>query len=145
MCFVFTFKKYKFIHVGVFFDWSTLGIYRFAHFYKKHCTHVYIWWNFMYRIYTCFCSLFQYEENVVTIMFHLAKLYNHYWPWNENGEEVAYKIRDKEGNTWNAPRSKPQKKKKVSLKKLERTQRIRSEWLGRSCMIPKVLKSSGVL
>ena len=81
-----------------FFDWSTLGIYRFAHLYKKHCTHTYGEISCTAYIHV-FGSLFQYEENVVTIMFHLAELYNHYWPWNENGEEVAYKIRDKEGNT----------------------------------------------
>ena len=58
-----------------------------------------------------------------------VELYNHYWPWNKSGEEVENKIREKERKTRDAPRSKPQKKKKVSLKKLERTQRIRSEGL----------------
>jgi len=25
-----------------------------------------------------------------------VELYNHYWPWNKSGEEVEYKIREKE-------------------------------------------------
>ena len=76
----------------------------------------------------------------------LAELYNHYWPWNKNGEEVAYKIREKERNTRDAPRSKPEKKKKVSLKKLERTQRIRSEGLERVAYNPKsVEKFRGIV
>ena len=43
----------------------------------------------------------------------LVELYNHYWPWNKKGEKVAYKIREKERKTQEAPRSKPEKKKKV--------------------------------
>ena len=39
-----------------------------------------------------------------------VELYNHYWPWNKSGEEVEYKIREKERKTRDAPRSKPQKK-----------------------------------
>ena len=73
----------------------------------------------------------------------LAELYNHYWPWNKNGEEVAYKIREKERNTRDAPRSKPEKKKKVSLKKLERTQRTRSEGLERVAYDPKSVEKLG--
>ena len=73
----------------------------------------------------------------------LAELYNHYWPWNKNGEEVAYKIREKKRNTRDAPRSKPEKKKKVSLKKLERTQRIRSEGLERVAYDPKSVEKFG--
>ena len=73
----------------------------------------------------------------------MAELYNHYWPWNKNGEEVAYKIREKERNTRDAPRSKPEKKKKVSLKKLERTQRIRSEGLERVAYDPKSVEKFG--
>ena len=72
----------------------------------------------------------------------LVELYNHYWPWNENGEEVGYKICDKD-NTRDAPRSKPQKKKKVSLKKLERTQRIRAEGLSRVAYDPKSVEKFG--
>ena len=45
--------------------------------------------------------------------------YNHYWLWNKSGEEVEYKIREKERKTRDAPRSEQQKKKKVSLKKLD--------------------------
>ena len=73
----------------------------------------------------------------------LAERYNHYWPWNKNGEEVAYKIHEKERNTRDAPRSKPEKKKKVSLKKLERTQRIRSEGLERVAYDPKSVEKFG--
>ena len=40
----------------------------------------------------------------------LVELYNHYWPWKENGEEVDYKIREKERKTRDAPWSNPQKK-----------------------------------
>ena len=71
----------------------------------------------------------------------MAELYNHYWPWNKNGEEVAYKIREKERNTRDAPRSKAEKKKKVSLKKLERTQKIRSEGLARVAYDPKSVEN----
>ena len=72
--------------------------------------------------------------------------YNHYWLWNKSGEEVEYKIREKERKTRDAPRSKPQKKKKVSLKKLERTQRIRSEGLERIAYDPKsVEKFRGIV
>ena len=46
-------------------------------------------------------------------------------------EEVDYKIREKERKTRDAPWSKPQKKQKVSLKKLERTQRTRGKGLER--------------
>ena len=74
-----------------------------------------------------------------------VELYNHYRPWNKSDEEVEYKIREKE-KTRDAPRSKPQKKKKVSLKKLERTQRIRSEGLERIAYDPKsVEKFRGIV
>ena len=72
-----------------------------------------------------------------------AELYNHYYPWNKRDEEVEYKIREKERKTRDAPRSKPQKKKKVSLKKLERTQRIRSEGLERVAYDPKSVEKFG--
>ena len=64
-------------------------------------------------------------------------------PWNKNGEEVKYTVREKERKTRDAPRSKPQKKKKVSLKKLERTQRIRSEGLERVAYDPKSVEKFG--
>ena len=57
--------------------------------------------------------------------------------------EVEYKILEKERKTRDAPRSKPQKKKKVSLKKLERTQRIRSEGLERVAYDPKSVEKFG--
>ena len=68
-----------------------------------------------------------------------------YWPWNKKGEEVAYKIREKERKTRDAPRSKPEKKKKVSLKKLERTQRVRGEGLERVAYDSKSVKKFGVI
>ena len=68
-----------------------------------------------------------------------------YWPWNEKGEEVAYKIREKERKTRDAPRSKPEKKKKVSLKKLERNQRVRGEGLERVAYDSKSVKKFGVI
>ena len=49
-----------------------------------------------------------------------AELYNHYWQWNKHGDEVQYKIREKEQKTRDALRSKPEKRKKVSLKKKKR-------------------------
>ena len=63
-----------------------------------------------------------------------------YWPWNKKGEEVTYKIREKERKTRDAPRSKPEKKKKVTLKKLERTQRVRGKGLERVAYDPKSVK-----
>ena len=75
----------------------------------------------------------------------LVELYNHYWPWNKNGEEVKYKICKNERNTRDAPRSKPEKKKKVSLKKLERTQRVRSEGLERAAYDPKSVEKFGCI
>ena len=78
-----------------------------------------------------------------TLQIILVELYNHYWPWNKNGEEVKYTVREKERKTRDAPRSKPQKKKKVSLKKLERTQRIRGEALERVAYDPKSVEKFG--
>ena len=40
----------------------------------------------------------------------LVELYNHYWLWNKNSEEVAYKFRERERKTRDGPRSKPDKK-----------------------------------
>ena len=68
-----------------------------------------------------------------------------YWPWNKKGEEVAYKIREKERKTWYASRSKLEKKKKVSLKKLERNQRVRGEGLERVAYDSKSVKKFGVI
>ena len=73
----------------------------------------------------------------------LVELYNHYWPWNKNGEEVDYKIREKERKTRDTPWSKPQKKQKVSLKRLERTQRVRGEGLERVAYDPKSVGNFG--
>ena len=66
-----------------------------------------------------------------------------YWPWNKKGEEVAYKIREKERKTRDAPRSKSEKKKKVSLKKLERIPRVRGEGLERVPYDPESVKKFG--
>ena len=117
-----------------------------------------------------FNFLIRYGENIIMIMFLLpllyaltmnlktkkvpeyffwklqivlVELYNHYWPWNKNGEEVDYKIREKERKTRDAPWSKPQKKQKVSLKKLERTQRTRGEGLEKVAYDPKSVEKFG--
>ena len=73
----------------------------------------------------------------------MVELYNHYWPWNK-GEEVAYKIRVRERKTRDAPRSKPEKKK-VFLKKLQRTQRVRSERLESGASDPKSVEKFGTI
>ena len=73
----------------------------------------------------------------------MVELYNQYWPWNKNGEDVEYKIREKERKNRDAPRSKAEKKKKESLKKLERTQRIRGEGLERVAYDPKSVEKLG--
>ena len=43
------------------------------------------------------------------LQMFLVELYNHYWTWNTLGEEVAYKIREKQRKTRNAPPSKQEK------------------------------------
>ena len=73
----------------------------------------------------------------------MAAFCNHYWPWNKNGEQVEYKTREKERKTRDAPRSKPEKRKKVSLKKRERTQIIRGEGLERVAYDPKSFEKLG--
>ena len=57
----------------------------------------------------------------------------------QNAENVDYKIREKERKTWNPPKSK-QKKLKVTLKKLERTRRIRYEGLKKFLYDPKSVR-----
>ena len=61
----------------------------------------------------------------------LVELTNHYWPWNEEGEIVDYKIVEKTREDRDAPRSKAEKKKRVSLVKLKQTQKTRSVGLAR--------------
>ena len=51
------------------------------------------------------CEYFFWNLQIVSV-----ELYNHYWPWNKNDEEVDYKSREKERKTRNILRSKPQKK-----------------------------------
>ena len=77
------------------------------------------------------------------LQIFLAALCNHYWPWNKNGEEVEYKTREEERKTRDAMRSKPEKRKKVSLKKRERTQRIRGKGLERVAYDPKSVEKFG--
>ena len=57
--------------------------------------------------------------------------------------EDTYKIRENERKTRDAPRSKPEKQNKVSLKKLERTQRFQGEGLEKVAYDPKSLKKLG--
>ena len=74
-----------------------------------------------------------------------VELYNHYWPWNKSGEEVEYSIRfaRRSGKLEMLRGQNHKKKKKVSLKKLERTQRIRSEGLERVAYDPKSVEKFG--
>ena len=60
-------------------------------------------------------------------------------------EEVAYKIRERERKTRDVPRYKPEKKKEVSLKKMERAQRVRCEGLERVAYDSKSVKRIGVI
>ena len=77
---------------------------------------------------------------------NVFEISNHYWPWNEKGEEVKFKIRERPRKDRKAPRSKAQKKKKVKLTKLERTQRTRGSGLARVDYDPKsVLKFGGIV
>ena len=77
---------------------------------------------------------------------NVFEISNHYWPWNENGEEVKFKIRESVRKERKAPRSKAQKKQKLKLTKLERTQRTRGKGLVRVGYDPKsVLKFGGIV
>ena len=77
------------------------------------------------------------------LQIFFAELYNHYWQWNKNGGEVEYKIREKEQKARDAPRSKPEKRKKASLKKREQIQRIRGKGLERVTYDPKRVEKLG--
>jgi len=75
-----------------------------------------------------------------------AEIYNHSWQWNKNGEKVEYNIHEKERKTRDAPRSKPEKRKRVFLKKRERIQRIQGKGLERVAFDPKsVEKFAGII
>ena len=65
------------------------------------------------------------------------EMYNHYWPWNEESEEVKFKVRERKRKNRSAPRSHPKPKEKISLTKLERTQKIRGEGLNKISYDPK--------
>ena len=69
----------------------------------------------------------------------MAELYIHY-PWNKNGEEADYNVREKERKTRDALRSKTPKKQKLTLKKLERAQKIRGEGVERVAYVPESVK-----
>ena len=77
------------------------------------------------------------------LQIFFAELYNHYWQWNKNGDDVEYKIREKEQKARDAPRSKPEKRKKASLKKRERIQRIRGKGLEKVAYDPKSVEKFG--
>ena len=49
----------------------------------------------------------------------LVELTNHYWPWNEEREEVDYKIVEKTRKDRDAPRSKAEKKTKSLFGEIE--------------------------
>ena len=52
----------------------------------------------------------------------LFELYNGYWPWNQQVEEVKYKLRERKREERKAPRSNAKPKQKIKLTKLKRTQ-----------------------
>ena len=128
---------------------------------KLHLPHIYMFlFNFLIwrkynddyvfiTIIVCFDYEFENEEGTIVFLLETPNSFGWalqpllYWPWNKNGEEVDYKIREKERKTRDAPWSKPQKKQKVSLKKLERTQRIRGEGLERVAYDPKSVEKFG--
>ena len=80
-----------------------------------------------------------------TLQIILVELYNHYWPWNKNGEEVKYTVREKERKTRDAPRSKPQKRRKCLWRSWSGPKEFEAKDLRGSRMILKVLKSLVVL
>ena len=90
--------------MGVFFAWSNLGTHCFLHWYRKYYTYTYSETTFTAYVHD-FIHLFDMEKIRWWLCF-----YYHYWPWNKSGEEVEYKILEKERKTRDAPRSKPQKK-----------------------------------
>ena len=127
---------------------------------KLHLPHIYMFlFNFLIwrkynddyvftTIIACFDYEFENEEGTRVFLLEAPNSFGWalqpYWPWNKNGEEVDYKIREKERKTRDALWSKPQKKKqKVSLKKLEWSQRIRSEGLERVVYDPKSVEKFG--
>ena len=67
----------------------------------------------------------------------LVELYNHYCPWHKNGEEVDYKIREKNRKTWNPPADKARKKAESVLEEVRTDQRIRCEGLERFASDPE--------
>ena len=73
----------------------------------------------------------------------LLELYNHYWPWNEQGEEVTYKLRERKREDRKAPRSNAKPKQKIKLKKLKRTQKVRSGGLKKTGYYPKSVEQFG--
>ena len=50
-------------------------------------------------------------------------MYNHYWPWNKNGEKVNYKIREKELKSRDALWSKPQKQAEKNFEEVRTGQK----------------------
>ena len=73
----------------------------------------------------------------------LIELYNHYWPWNEQGEEVKYKLRERKREERNASRSNAKPKQKIQMKKLKRTQKVRSGGLEKTGYDPKSVEEFG--
>ena len=65
-------------------------------------------------IIVCFDYEFENEEGTRVFLLQAPNSFGWalqpYWPWNKNGEEVDYKIREKERKTRDALWSKPQKK-----------------------------------
>ena len=70
----------------------------------------------------------------------LVELYNHYWPWNKKKERKLHTRFEKRSERHEMLRD---LSKKVSLKKLERAQRVRDEGLERVAYDPKSVKKFG--
>ena len=70
-------------------------------------------------------------------------MYNHYWPWNAEGEEVKFKLRERERKERNAPRLDPKPKQKIKLTKLRRTHKVRSRGLDKTGYDPKSVDKFG--
>ena len=73
----------------------------------------------------------------------LLEPYNHYWPCNEQSEEVTYKLREQKQEDRKASKSNAKPKQKIKLKKLKRTQKVRSDGLKKTVYYPKSVEHFG--
>ena len=89
---------------------------------------------------TKFIIIFEFFTREEGVMF---ELYNHYWPWNKEGKEVKYKLRERTREDRKVPRSNAKPKQKIKLTKLKRTQKVRDGGLKKIGYDPKVVEESG--